>query len=91
MLVSIPRNHKGDHDWIALPDGRYYIEYRENGQRKRAAAGVTVADAKNAARMKKYELEGRAMGLVRSEPQTKEPEKPALHVAVKNTWASWRR
>jgi integrase/recombinase XerD len=74
-LVSIPRNRKGDHDWNALGEGRYYIEYRENGRRMRASVGATVADAKNAARLKKHELEGRSMGVELPEPVTKEPVK----------------
>ena len=83
-LLSIPRNSKGDHDWNALPEGTYFIEYRENGKRKRVSAGLTVADAKYAARLRKHELDGKSMGVVLPEPVTREPVKKAvLRVAVK--------
>jgi len=44
-LLSIPRNSKGHFDWTALPDGVYYTEWYSAGQRRRAAAGTTAAQA----------------------------------------------
>ncbi len=41
-LRSIPRKPSGGYDWTALPDGRYFVEWREEGKRRREAAGVTA-------------------------------------------------
>ena len=63
-MVSIPRRKKTDnYDWKALPDGRYYIEWYQRGKRRRQAAGQTASDALEAARRKKHQLEGRALGI----------------------------
>ena len=45
VLRSIPRKPSGSYDWAALPDGTYFIEWRENGQRKREPAGITASQA----------------------------------------------
>src|SRR5256885_1804154 len=81
-LVSIPRNRHGRQDWKALPEGGYFIEWYERGKRRRQAAGQTTAEALNAARLKKHELEGRALGVTES-AEEEEPKKTALHLAVK--------
>lgn len=62
-LRSIPRKRTGGYDWSALPDGRYYIEWYDRGKRRRQAAGSTVAEAQEAQRRKRHELEGRNLGL----------------------------
>jgi integrase len=62
-LRSIPRKRTGGYDWSALPDGRYYIEWYDRGKRCRQAAGATVAEAQEAQRRKRHELEGRNLGL----------------------------
>ena len=31
VLKSIPRKPNGQRDWSALPDGSYFIEWREEG------------------------------------------------------------
>ncbi len=34
-FFAIPRNEKGAHDWQALPEGRYYLEWYLAGKRRR--------------------------------------------------------
>jgi hypothetical protein len=62
-LLSIPRNAKGNYDWNALQEGRYLIEWRAGGKRRRESAGVTAAQALEAQRRKRHELEGRKLGV----------------------------
>ena len=62
-LRSIPRKLTGGYDWSALPDGRYFIEWYDKGKRRRQAAGATVAEAQEAQRRKRHELEGRNLGV----------------------------
>lgn len=61
-LRSIPRKESGNYDWTALPDGEYFIEWREDGRRRRQPAGDTAAQALEAQRRKCHELEGQALG-----------------------------
>jgi hypothetical protein len=35
VMKSIPRKSNGQRDWGALPDGSYFIEWREEGKRMR--------------------------------------------------------
>ena len=44
-MFSIPRNAKGNYDWNAIADGRYYVEWYVGGTRRRVSAGVTAAQA----------------------------------------------
>ena len=44
-LLSIPRNDKGNPNWAALPEGRYFIEWYLGGKRRREFGGTTVAQA----------------------------------------------
>src|SRR3984893_3024306 len=53
---SIPRKPNGQRDWSALPDGSYFIEWREAGKRMRLPAGRTVSHALEAQRIKLAEL-----------------------------------
>ena len=62
-LLSIPRNAKGNYNWNALPEGLYLIEWRAGGKRRRESAGVTAAQALEAQRRKRHELEGRKLGV----------------------------
>ena len=82
-LLSIPRNAKGNYDWNALPDGLYLIEWRAGGKRRRESAGVTAAQALEAQRRKRHELEGRKLGVPGFELAGETPKTPALHVAVR--------
>jgi integrase len=83
-LLSIPRNAKGNYDWNALPDGLYLIEWRAGGKRRRESAGLTAAQALEAQRRKRHELEGRKLGIPGFELAGEEPKKPALHAAVRD-------
>jgi integrase/recombinase XerD len=81
-LLSIPRNTKGNYDWNALPEGLYLIEWRAGGKRRRESAGVTAAQALEAQRRKRHELEGRKLGIPGFETAGETVKKPALHLAV---------
>ena len=60
VLRSIPKKANGQRDWSALPDGNYFIEFREKGKRRRLPAGATVAQALEVQRRKHAELEALA-------------------------------
>ena len=62
-LLSIPRNDKGNPNWAALPEGRYFIEWYLGGKRRREFGGTTVAQALESQKRKRHELEGRHLGL----------------------------
>lgn len=81
-MFSIPRNAKGNYDWNALADGRYYVEWYVGGTRRREGAGVTAAQALEAQRRKRHELEGRDLGVPGFEKAGETVKKPPLHVAV---------
>lgn len=82
-MFSIPRNAKGNYDWNAIADGRYYVEWYVGGTRRREGAGVTAAQALEAQRRKRHELEGRNLGVPGFEKAGETVKKPALQVAVK--------
>src|SRR5664279_2601067 len=82
-MFSIPRNAKGNYDWNAIADGRYYVEWYIGGTRRREGAGVTAAQALEAQRRKRHELEGRNLGVPGFEKAGETVKKPALQVAVK--------
>src|ERR1700745_49052 len=44
-MFSIPRNAKGNYDWNAIADGRYYVDGYVGGTRRRGSAGVTAAQS----------------------------------------------
>lgn len=78
ILRSIPRKETGERDWKALPDGSYFIEWRENSERKRLPAGRTISQALEAQRIKKTELAAMEVGILqRYKPGTQGPERPA--------------
>src|ERR1022692_2633942 len=83
-MFSIPRNAKGNYDWNAIADGRYYVEWYVGGARRREGAGVTAAQALEAQRRKRHELEGRNLGVPGFEKAGETVKKPPLHVAVAN-------
>src|SRR5580658_5127188 len=82
-MFSIPRNAKGNYDWNAIADGRYYVEWYVGGTRRREGAGVTAAQALEAQRRKRHELEGRKLGVPGFATAGETFKKPALQVAVK--------
>ncbi len=65
-----------------MPEGLYLIEWRAAGKRRRESAGVTAAQALEAQRRKRHELEGRKLGVPGFELAGETPKTPALHVAV---------
>src|SRR5713101_7444230 len=69
VMRSIPRKQSGNWDWNSLPDGRYYVEWYEQGSRRREPAGTTVAQALEVQRRRRHLAEGQALGLA-----------PAMHV-----------
>ncbi len=83
-LVSIPKDRHARSNWKALPEGLYFIEWYENGKRKRQAAGATTAQALEAARKRKHILEGRALGFDAYIKAEEEAKKTPLHIAVKH-------
>ncbi len=80
-LVWIPRKDGDKYDWNALPDGRYFVEWWQNGKRKREAAGATASDALEVARRRKHKLEARALGLEKDPAE--EISRTPLHVSAK--------
>ncbi len=68
---------------IALPHGLYLLAWYAGGKRRRESAGVTAAQALEAQRRKKHQLEGRELGLPGFEQAGETVKKPPLHVAVK--------
>ena len=83
-LLSIPRNDKGNPNWAALPEGRYFIEWYMGGKRHREFGGTTVAQAPESQKRKRHELEGRHLGLPGFEKAGEHPKNPPLHIAVSN-------
>ncbi len=81
-LLSIPRNAKGNYDWNALPDGLYLVEWYAAGKRRRQSAGVTAAQALEAQRRKRHELDGRKLRVPGFELAGETLKTPALHIAV---------
>lgn len=83
QMCSIPRDSQGRYKWKTLPDGRYLIEWWERGKRKREAAGLTVAEALDAARRRRHALEGKTLGIEAYVTADEETKRPPLHLAVK--------
>jgi hypothetical protein len=78
VLRSIPKKSNGQRDWSALPDGSYFIEWREKGRRRRLPAGATVAQALEVQRRKHAELEALAFGIIAPRPRIADMPKPVL-------------
>jgi integrase len=85
VMKSIPRKSNGQRDWGALPDGSYFIEWREEGKRMRLPAGRTVSQALEARRIKLEEIAATEVGILqRYKPsQTPEPEPVRLSAAIR--------
>ena len=60
--VALTRDARRRIKWT-VGSGRYIIEWRENGRRQRAAAGVTPAEALEAQKRKRLELDAKDSGL----------------------------
>src|ERR1700726_4171954 len=74
VLKSIPRKPNGQRDWSALPDGSYFIEWREGGKRMRLPAGRTVSHALEAQRIKLAELAATEGGILQRYKPPLRPE-----------------
>ena len=85
VMKSIPRKSNGQRDWGALPDGSYFIEWREEGKRMRLPAGRTVSQALEAQRIKLAELAATEVGILqRYKPShNPEPEPMRLSAAIR--------
>lgn len=70
VMRSVPRKRSGEWDWKALPEGRYYVEWYDEGTRRREPAGSTVAQALEVQRRRKHQIDGLQLGLV-STPKPK--------------------
>src|SRR5450432_2242958 len=81
-LRSIPKKKSGHYDWAALPDGDYFVEWRDDGRRRRQPAGNTAAQAMEEQRRKRHELEAHALGLA-PRNQTSEEVTPAEPASVR--------
>ncbi len=60
--VALKRDARGRIKWSSS-SGRYIIEWRENGRRRRSAAGITPAEALEAQKRKRLEIEAAGSGL----------------------------
>src|SRR6202163_160455 len=82
VLKSIPRKSNGQRDWSALPDGSYFIEWREAGKRMRLPAGRTVSQALEAQRIKLAELAATEVGILqRYKPPSHTPEPEPMRLS----------
>jgi hypothetical protein len=43
ILRSIPKKESGSYDWSALPEGDYFIEWRQDGRRPAGNTAAQVA------------------------------------------------
>ena len=87
-MFSIPRNAKGNYDWNAIADGRYYVEWYVGGTRRREGAGVTAAQALEAHAASAMN----SKGAIRASPGLKKLGKPSR--SLRCTWLSpstWNR
>ena len=82
VLRSIPKKPNGQRDWNALPDGSYFIEWRENSKRRRLPAGTTVAQALEVQRRKHAELGALATGIIAPRLQTEDVKKAPLQALI---------
>ena len=64
VMRSVPKKPTGEWDWKSLPEGRYYVEWYDEGARRREQAGSTVAQALEVQRRKKHQIDGLQLGLV---------------------------
>ena len=90
-MLSIPRNPKGNYDWNALPGARYYVEWYLGGTRRRASAGVTTAQALEAQRRKRHELEGPNSAYPALKRPAKQPRNSRSMSPSPNTWSRLTR
>ena len=76
VMRSVPKKPNGEWDWKALPEGRYYVEWYDEGARRREQAGSTVAQALEVQRRKKHQIDGLQLGLVSTRKVAPPPPTP---------------
>src|SRR5258708_7780478 len=59
VLRSIRKKPSGTYDWTALSEYRYFIEWRDCGQRKREPAGITTSSGARSSTQEASFPEGR--------------------------------
>ena len=74
--LPLGRSPKGRIKWVATAP--YLIEWRKAGRRRREAAGTTPAEAIEAQKRKRFELEAKARGLTIEEPVETETAIPLM-------------
>src|SRR6202795_5078496 len=82
VLKSIPRKPNGQRDWSALPDGSYFIEWREEGKRMRLPAGRTVSQALEAQHIKLAELAATEVGILQRYKPSHTPEPKPMRLSA---------
>src|SRR5258708_20595135 len=82
VLKSIPRKTNGQRDWSALPDGSYFIEWREGGKRIRLPAGRTVSEALNAQHIKLAELAATEVGILQRYKPSNTPKPEPIRMSA---------
>ena len=76
VMRSVPKKPNGEWDWKVLPEGRYYVEWYDEGARRREQAGSTVAQALEVQRRKKHQIDGLQLGLVSTRKLAPPPPVP---------------
>ncbi len=76
VMRSVPKKPNGEWDWKTLPEGRYYVEWYDEGARRREQAGSTVAQALEVQRRKKHQIDGLQLGLVSTRKLAPPPPVP---------------
>src|SRR5512142_910798 len=75
-FLPVRKTSRGKFVWDRSERGVYYLEWYEDGKRRRATAGVTPAQVLEARRRKILELKGRAVESGRTVPERAEDETP---------------
>src|SRR5216683_2182741 len=90
-MFSIPQCHKGNYDWNAIADGRYYVEWYVSGTRRRVSAGVTAAQALEVQRRKHHELHVAIAKYLEQIEALKKPNTHRKYEAVLNRFGAFFR
>jgi hypothetical protein len=102
IRVPVRKTPRGKFVWDGSTPGIYYLEWYEDGKRRRARAGVRPAEVLEARRRKILELKGKAteqgrtVAPARSDEETPVPltatiESYLTHVKINQKLNTWRR
>jgi integrase len=102
VRIPVRKTPRGKYVWDTSTPGVYYLEWYEDGRRKRERAGVRPAEVLEARRRKILELKGRASELGRRvTPSLGDEETPVplsatiesylTHVKINQKLNTWRR